>query len=114
MDRRDKVFVVTGGASGIGAAAVRLLAARGDRVAVWDRDGAGAADAAADALRRGAPAAVGIACDIGREDQVARALAVSEGELGPLAGLFANAGVGTGGGLLHELPAEVWDRVIGG
>ena len=31
-----KVAVVTGGASGIGAAAVRLLAEEGVRVAVWD------------------------------------------------------------------------------
>ncbi len=33
---RDLVAVVTGGASGIGAATVRALAAEGCRVAIWD------------------------------------------------------------------------------
>ncbi|MGH8998864.1 MAG: SDR family NAD(P)-dependent oxidoreductase, partial [Acidimicrobiia bacterium] len=38
-----KVAVVTGGASGIGEAAVRLFSAEGAAVAVLDRDGEGAA-----------------------------------------------------------------------
>ncbi len=112
MTVKDKTIVVTGGASGIGLAATRLLAAGGARVAVWDIDGAGATAAADDAVRRGAPAAVGLRCDVSAESAVERALAVVEQRLGPVDGLFANAGIGTGGGLLHELESDVWSHVM--
>jgi NAD(P)-dependent dehydrogenase (short-subunit alcohol dehydrogenase family) len=42
MDLTGRAALVTGGASGIGAAAVRRLAAAGAVVAVADRDEAGA------------------------------------------------------------------------
>lgn len=113
MSVRGKTIVITGGASGIGLAAVRLLAVGGARVAVWDIDGARADAAAADASARGAPDAIGLSCDVSREGDIIRALARSEQALGPCDGLFANAGIGAGGGLVHELPLEVWERVIG-
>ena len=43
MDFKDKVTVVTGGASGIGAACARSFAARGANVVVTDVNGEGAA-----------------------------------------------------------------------
>ena len=43
MDLTGKVALVTGGASGIGAAAVQRLVAAGAQVAVADRDADGAA-----------------------------------------------------------------------
>ena len=45
----DAVAIVTGGASGIGRATAARLAADSYRVAVLDRDGAGAVDAAGEA-----------------------------------------------------------------
>ena len=44
----DRIALVTGGASGIGAAAARLLAAEGARVMIADRNAEGAAGVAAE------------------------------------------------------------------
>jgi NAD(P)-dependent dehydrogenase (short-subunit alcohol dehydrogenase family) len=109
---RDRVVIVTGGGSGIGRAAVLLLAERGARVAAFDIDGRSAETAAREALERGAPAALGLACDVTSEAQVEEAIAAAERDLGALNGAFANAGTDVGG-LVHELPIETWERVIG-
>jgi NAD(P)-dependent dehydrogenase (short-subunit alcohol dehydrogenase family) len=104
-------ILVTGGGAGIGRAVVMQCAARGDRVAALDINGAAARQTAADALARGADQAIGIECDVSREESVARAFIESAGTLGPLYGAFANAGMDAGG-FLHELPFETWKRVL--
>ena len=53
---REKVAIVTGGASGIGRALCGELARRGARVVVADLDAAGAADVAAEITRTGGSA----------------------------------------------------------
>jgi len=103
--------VVTGGGSGIGRAVAKLCASRGDSVAVLDIDGSAAGDAAAEALDAGAAAAIGIACDVSTEENVATAFAQAVKTLGALYGVFANAGMDTGA-FLHELPFETWKRVL--
>lgn len=108
---QGRPVIVTGAASGIGRAAALLLADHGARVGALDLDGEGAEAVAAQALRRGAPAAVGIKCDVSVEADVESAVGTAEAELGGLYGLFANAGIDAGG-LLHELPTDVWERVI--
>jgi NAD(P)-dependent dehydrogenase (short-subunit alcohol dehydrogenase family) len=104
-------IVVTGGGAGIGRAVAMQCAARGNGVAVLDIDGPAARDAAAAALAAGAGAALGVECDVSREDSVARAFAETAARLGPLYGAFANAGMDAGG-FLHELPFETWKRVL--
>jgi NAD(P)-dependent dehydrogenase (short-subunit alcohol dehydrogenase family) len=106
-----KTIVVTGGGSGIGRAVAKLCAKRGDSVAVLDINGDAAAESAEEALKAGAAAAIGITCDVSREEAVVSAFAESVKKLGPLYGVFANAGMDTGG-LLHELPLETWKRVL--
>jgi NAD(P)-dependent dehydrogenase (short-subunit alcohol dehydrogenase family) len=90
-----------------------LCAARGDSVAVLDIDGCAAGEAAAEAEAAGAPAAIGVACDVSREESVASAYAETAKRLGPgsLYGVFANAGMDAGG-FVHELPFETWKRVL--
>lgn len=87
-----ELAVVTGAASGIGAAAARLLAGAGARVVLADRDGA-ACEANAQALRAQGHAAWGAALDVTDLDAV-RAFAAHVGaEQGDAAILVNNAGV---------------------
>jgi NAD(P)-dependent dehydrogenase (short-subunit alcohol dehydrogenase family) len=106
-----KTILITGGGAGIGRATAHLCGQRGHRVAILDRDGASAAQTAAGALERGASGAIGITCDVTVESEVEKAVKESIASLGPLWGVFANAGMDLGG-FVHELAFEQWQRVI--
>ena len=102
MKLEKKVAVITGAASGIGAASARAFAKRGARVAVVDVN--------ADGARAVAKEIGGLAlpCDLAREAEVTAMIAEAEKKLGPIDVLFNNAGVATGGDPLHT-PISVWD-----
>ncbi|CAN5340434.1 SDR family NAD(P)-dependent oxidoreductase [soil metagenome] len=105
MQLKDKVVVVTGGASGIGEAMVRRFAAEGARaVVVADRDGARAAAVAA---RIGGHAAT---LDVSAEGAIARLVDAVETAHGPIDLFCSNAGVTAIGG--PELPDADWQRVM--
>jgi NAD(P)-dependent dehydrogenase (short-subunit alcohol dehydrogenase family) len=108
---RGRVVIVTGGGSGIGRAAMLLAAKMGARVAALDIDGQSAEAVAEEARRGGAAEALGLPCDVTRENDVEAAIVDTERRLGPLYGVFANAGADIGG-LVHELPLETWERVL--
>ena len=101
MELGGKTAVVTGGASGIGAATCRAMAHAGAKVVVADRNGEGAAAVAAEI--GGVPAAV----DIGQLDGVDEMVAIAERESGPIDVLFNNAGIATGGDPI-ETPLDEW------
>jgi NAD(P)-dependent dehydrogenase (short-subunit alcohol dehydrogenase family) len=84
---------------------------RGDSLAVIDKKGDSARGTAEEALQQGATHAAGFECDVTSEEQVARAYAAIGEQLGTPYGLFANAGIDTGG-LIHELPLATWERVV--
>jgi NAD(P)-dependent dehydrogenase (short-subunit alcohol dehydrogenase family) len=73
---QNRLIVITGGGSGIGRATALLCARRGDRVAILDKNGESAEQAAAEAIAEGAGGAVGLACDVTDETQVAEAFAL--------------------------------------
>jgi len=102
MDLEGKVSIVTGGASGIGAACSRAFAAAGARVAVVDRNGDGATRVAEEI------GGVGVPCDVGVESSVNDMVSAVQRELGPVDVCFNNAGIATGGDVLNT-PPEVWD-----
>jgi NAD(P)-dependent dehydrogenase (short-subunit alcohol dehydrogenase family) len=108
---KGNTIVVTGGGNGIGRAVALLCAARGDSVVVLDKHRDSAKGTADDALEQGSRAAIGIECDVSREDQIAEAFASISRQLGPPYGLFANAGIDMGG-LVHELSLERWQMVL--
>jgi NAD(P)-dependent dehydrogenase (short-subunit alcohol dehydrogenase family) len=91
--------LVTGGASGIGQATARLLAARGARVAVLDR-----LDAAAPEL------VLAVRADVSDEDQVGAAVAEAVQRLGGLDVVVNNAGVGAQG-TIEDNPSSEWRDV---
>jgi NAD(P)-dependent dehydrogenase (short-subunit alcohol dehydrogenase family) len=54
---------------------------------------------------------IAIACDVGREADVAAMVAAAKGHFGELDGLFSNAGT-AGRGWIHETALEDWERII--
>ncbi len=104
---QGRVFLITGGAGGIGAAAAERLGAEGATVVLADLDFAGA-EAVAGRLRAKGVEAVAIACDQTDADQVRALFESSElSALGRLDGCFANAGFGRVDALV-DLPVDVW------
>lgn len=95
--------VVTGGASGIGAAVVQRLRTAGHDVVVWDVSGS---DGMSPPGRL-----PDIACDISDPESVAAALEQTVAQHGVPDRLAACAGVGASGLLLEQTP-EDWRRVL--
>lgn len=86
MEIRDNVFLITGGASGLGAATARMFAAEGGKIIVADlNQDAGAA--LAQEL-----GGVFVKCDVSREDDAIQAVEAAT-RLGVLRGLINCAGV---------------------
>jgi len=94
--------VITGGSRGIGAAAVELFSARGDRVIFLYSTSHDAARALAQ--KTGATA---ICCDVSDTEQVQKVFR----EVGKLDILVCNAGISISG-LLQDLPEADWDRLF--
>ncbi len=101
MELDNKVCVVTGGASGIGAATCRAFTAKGARVVVTDINMEGARQVAEEI------GGLAIACDVSVEAEVNNLVAESEKQLGPIDLFFNNAAVATGGNPLNT-PIDVW------
>lgn len=106
-----KVAIVTGGGRGLGLGIGKCLAAAGYRVALWDRDGDNALNAAAE-LRTAGATAFGIACDVSDYDAVAAATQATERELGRPTLLVNNAGTRHRARLEDLTPAD-WQNEIG-
>jgi len=104
-----KVAVVTGAASGIGAATVAAFVREGAAVAVVDRDADGAARVAA-ALVEGGGRAIGIGADASVEDDVVGALDAAVAAFGGLDILHSNVATAAPDDLdVVSTPAAAWD-----
>lgn len=105
-----RVCVVTGAASGIGAAIAQGLAAVGAQVALLDRNAAGA-EQQAQALRAQGATALAVACDITDEAAVRAAAQRVRAELGPCQALINNAGL-LHAGALEMVSLADWNAVL--
>jgi NAD(P)-dependent dehydrogenase (short-subunit alcohol dehydrogenase family) len=107
----SRLIVITGGGDGIGRATALLCAKRGDRIAILDKNGESAKQTADAARGEGAGGAIGLACDVTDEEQVAGSFARIHERFGAPYGIFANAGIDVGG-LIHEMPLERWKHIL--
>jgi NAD(P)-dependent dehydrogenase (short-subunit alcohol dehydrogenase family) len=104
VELRDRVCVVTGGASGIGRALVERFAAEGARAVVAvDRDADGAR-AVAEAV-----GGMGLGADVSRDAEVARVVDEVEARVGPIDLFCSNAGILLIGGA--DVPDAEWQRI---
>ena len=110
MSVSGKAVVVTGGASGMGRAAALLLATRGARIVVAERDAAGARSAR-DAIVAQGGQAIDVATDVGDPAQVAALVGRSVEAFGRIDVLVHGAGVCPRKPLL-EMTDEDWREVL--
>lgn len=102
-----KTALVTGAGSGIGRASAVALSRAGWRVALVGRR-VDKLEETADGMED----AVVVAGDVSKPDEVARIFADAIGELGRLDLLFNNAGRGSRGKSIDEMPLEDWFGVL--
>lgn len=104
MEIKDKIIVVTGAASGIGAALAKRFADEGAKAVVC-------ADITADALNDVAAGIGGtaITCNVGKESDIINLIETVEKDIGPIDLFCSNAGIGAPGGA--EAPDEAWQNI---
>jgi NAD(P)-dependent dehydrogenase (short-subunit alcohol dehydrogenase family) len=105
------LLAVTGGAHGIGRAAVLAAAERGHAVAVLDRDGAAAREVAGAANAAGASIARFEALDVTEAGAVDACFEALDADAG-LGALLCCAGIDAGGPS-ETVGDDVWDAVVG-
>lgn len=105
-----QICVVTGAASGIGAAITRSLARAGARVALLDRDAAGCEKVTAELRAQGADV-IAVTCDIASEASVNAAAVRVQAELGACHALINNAGL-LRSGSLADVSLDDWNSVL--
>ncbi len=105
----DRVLLITGASSGIGAATARAAAAAGFRLALAARTRDRLEALAAEF---GDDRACVIACDVTDYAQQERMVEQALERFGRLDAVFANAGVGSRGGGFSGAPVEDWRRLV--
>jgi meso-butanediol dehydrogenase/(S,S)-butanediol dehydrogenase/diacetyl reductase len=105
-----KVVVITGAASGIGAAAARRFAAEGAAVVLADLNGNQGQELVAELTKKGATASF-VQTDVSDPGQVEALMQAAVDRLGALHVVFNNAGVGAYG-KTPDLEVETWKWVM--
>ena len=107
-----RVMLVTGGGRGIGAAVVRLAAARGYDLCFSYRGDAARAEATAAAAREAGAEVLAVQADVGEAAARAHLFAALDRRFGRLDALVNNAGITGPAGRLADTPDAVWEEVL--
>lgn len=111
MELDQKVALVTGGGSGIGAATCKRFGREGARVATLSRT-LSEVEETAEAVRAAGGEALALEGDVSNPEDVERAVREIEGRWGRLDVVFAHAGVNGVWAPVEELPPEEWRKTI--
>lgn len=107
--RENRVLLITGASSGIGAATARLAADAGFRIALAARSKAALEELVADI---GGEKAISVPCDVtdfaSQQEMVEKAV----DHFGAIDAVFANAGSGGSPGGFSGAPIESWQRIV--
>lgn len=110
MEFKDKVVIVTGGASGIGESTIRAFANRGAKVVIADMNSE-KGNALAASVRSQGSEAVFIQVDVTSEDDQKNLIEQTVKEFGTVDIVFANAGIADDDNA-EQLSYERWQRTI--
>jgi len=104
MDLKDKVFIVTGGSSGIGKATAEMLIAKGAKVSITGRD--------AEKVQRVAQeiGALAIPADVSKQEDIDKTVSSTLKFYGKIDGLINNAGHGWVKAM-HEVTWEDFEEI---
>ncbi len=109
MDIKGQAAIITGGASGLGAATARALAAAGARVAIFDQNQKAAAEVAIDINGRA------VACDVADAAGAEAAIKAASADHGPARILVNCAGIAPAQRIVGRdgpMPLADYERVI--
>ncbi|MCF3935228.1 SDR family oxidoreductase [Acuticoccus sp. M5D2P5] len=107
MRLEGKVCLITGGGSGIGRATCELFAREGARLVIVERNEAAAKETAA---LCGGDTTI-IVADLGKEDDIERAIATTRERFGRIDILVNNAGYGIAGSVLETSRSD-WEALM--
>lgn len=102
----NRLALIIGGANGIGAASSRLMAERGWRVVIADKDFEAAQRLGGEI---GAPSYAADVSSMGAMDALAVRI---ESEIGPVTSLVVSSGTFQENVSVAETPLDVWDRIM--
>ena len=111
MRLKDRVALITGGASGIGKATAERFLEEGARVVIADLSREGGEAAAAELVAKGHGRPEAVVCDVTDPDGVARLVDGVVASHGRIDILFNNAGTFVPNEL-HDVALEEWDQVL--
>src|SRR5260370_20296093 len=110
MKLKDRVAIVTGAASGIGAASAKLFAAEGASLALVDQNEVGLKKVAAEIKAKGG-AAITITADVSKDAKARTGVARVIKRWGRIDVLLTAAGASTGG-TVDRIDEAAWDRTF--
>ena len=111
MRLKDKVAVITGGASGIGLAITQAFSAEGAIVVIAART-ASRLNEVADAINAGGGRAMAIPTDISNEDQVKQMVARALAEYGRIDILVNNGGIPGATANIVDMDLDKWNEAL--